>query len=69
MAATRFQVGDRVRSRVTQGDLKVGMVGTVQRSFLSVDDTYDVFFDDKRMPVLIRGHELERVEQAQEREV
>lgn len=45
------------------------MVGTVQRSFRSIDDTYDVFFDGKRMPVMMRGHELERVEQAQEREV
>jgi hypothetical protein len=69
MDATRFQVGDRVRSRVTPDDLKVGMVGTVQRSFRSVDDTYDVFFDGKCMPVLMRGHELERLEQAQEREV
>ena len=67
MDATRFQVGDRVRSRVTRGDLRPGMVGTVQRSFLSVDDTYDVVFDSKRTPVLMRGHELERVEQAQER--
>jgi len=28
----------------------------------------DVVFDGKRMPVLMHGHELERVEQAQERE-
>ena len=28
----------------------------------------DVVFDSKRTPVLMRGHELERVEQAQERE-
>jgi hypothetical protein len=67
MDATRFQVGDRVRSRVTRGDLRAGMVGTVQRSFLSVDNIYDVFFDSKRTPVLMRGHELERVEQARER--
>jgi hypothetical protein len=38
------------------------MVGTVRRVFLSVDDTYDVFFDGKHRPVVMRGHELERVE-------
>jgi len=68
MDATRIQEGDRVRSRITRGDLKAGMVGTVERSFGSVDDTYDVVFDGKRMPVLMRGQELERLEQAQERE-
>jgi hypothetical protein len=68
MDTTRIREGDRVRSRVTRDDLKAGMVGTVERSFGSVDDTYDVVFDGKRMPVLMYGHELERVEQAQERE-
>ena len=57
MDATRFQVGERVRSQVTRGDLKAGMVGTVQRSFLSVDNIYDVFFDSKPTPILMRGHE------------
>jgi hypothetical protein len=42
------------------------MVGTVRRVFLSVDHTYDVLFDRKRQPVMMRSHELERVDQAQE---
>jgi hypothetical protein len=68
MDATRIQEGDRVRSRVTRDDLTAGMVGTVERSFASVDDTYDVVFDGKRLAVLMHGHELERLEQAQERQ-
>jgi hypothetical protein len=64
MGATRFQEGDRVRSRVTRDDLMAGMVGMVELSFDSVDDTYDVVFDGKRMPALMRGHELERVDAA-----
>ena len=62
MEGTRFQLGDRVRSRTTTGYIKAGMVGTVQRVFLSVDDTYDIVFDGKHRPVVMRGHELERVE-------
>jgi hypothetical protein len=62
MEGTRFQLGDRVRSRTTTEYIKAGMVGTVQRVFLSVDDTYDIVFDGKHRPVVMRGHELERVE-------
>jgi hypothetical protein len=66
MEATRFQEGDQVRSRVTREYIRAGMVGTVRRVFLSVDHTYDVLFDPKRQPVMMRTHELERVDQAQE---
>ena len=62
----RFQVGDRVLSRVARGKFKAGMLGTVRRVFVSVDDVYDVLFDGKHKLVAMRGHELERVEQAQE---
>jgi hypothetical protein len=62
----RFQVGDRVLSRVARDKFKAGMVGTVLRVFLSVEDVYDVLFDGKRQPVVVRGDDLERVEQAQE---
>ena len=66
MDELRFQVGDRVSSRVARGKFRVGTVGTVRRVFLSVDDVYDVLFDGKRRLVAMRGRELERVEQAQE---
>ena len=66
MEATRFQEGAQVRSRVTREYITAGMVGTVRRVFLSVDHTYDVLFDRKRQPVMMRSHELERVDQAQE---
>ena len=67
MAATHIQEGDRVRSRVTRDRLKAGLVGTVQQVFSSVDDIYDVVFDSDPIPVLMRGGEMERVEQAEER--
>jgi hypothetical protein len=63
-----FQVGDRAVSRVARDKFRAGMVGTVRRVFLSVNDVYDVFFDGKHRPVVVRGEDLERVEQAQERE-
>ena len=66
MEATHFQEGDRVRSRVTRDRLKAGMVGTVQQVFSSVDDIYDVVIDGDPVPVLMRGGEMERVEQMQE---
>ena len=64
MAATPIQEGNRVRSRVTRDRLKAGMVGTVQQVFSSVDDIYDVVFDSDPIPVLMRGGEMERLEQA-----
>jgi hypothetical protein len=66
MDELRFQVGDRVLSRVARDKFRVGMVGTVWRVFLSVDDVYDVLFDGKRRLVAMRGRELEPLEQAQE---
>jgi hypothetical protein len=66
MEATHFQEGDRVRSRVSRSNVKAGMIGTVRRLFLSFDHTYDVLFDRKHQPVVMRGYELERVEQLQE---
>ena len=66
MDELRFQVGDRVLLRVARDKFKAGMLGTVRRVFLSVDDVYDVLFDGKRRLVAMRGRELERVEQAQE---
>ena len=66
MDELRFQVGDRVLSRVARDKFKAGMLGTVRRVFLSVDDVYDVLFDGKHRLVAMRGRELERVEQAQE---
>ncbi len=64
----RFQVGDRVVSRVARDKFRAGMLGTVRRVFLSVEDVYDVFFDGKQQPVVVGGDDLERVEQARERE-
>jgi hypothetical protein len=62
----RFQVGDRVVSRVARDRFTAGMLGTVQRVFLSVNDVYDVLFDGKHQPLVIRADDLERVERAQE---
>jgi hypothetical protein len=66
MDELRFQVGDRVMLRVAWDKFRVGMLGTVRRVFLSVDDVYDVLFDGERRLVAMRGRELEPLEQAQE---
>ena len=66
MDELRFQVGDRVVLRVARDKFRVGMVGTVRRVFLSVDDVYDVLFDGKQQPLVVRADDLEPLEQAQE---
>jgi hypothetical protein len=38
--------------------IRAGMVGTIQRVFLSVIDLYDVQFDDLPNPYILRGYQL-----------
>jgi hypothetical protein len=58
MARICFQVGDRVRVRGSTF-LRVGMPGTIVRSFVGEDDLYDVQFDDAVRPYLMLARELE----------
>ena len=60
----RFYEGDRVKAEVPTQSVKRGMVGTVQRVYLSVTDTYDVQFDDLPTPHILFGDQLTLVESA-----
>jgi hypothetical protein len=59
MSGIYFQVGDRVRVRASTF-LRVGMRGTIVRSFSGEDDLYDVQVDDAVRPYLMLASELER---------
>ena len=59
MSGIRFQVGDRVRVRASSF-LRVGMRGTIMRSFIGEDDLYDVQLDGAVRPYLMLASELER---------
>jgi hypothetical protein len=58
MSRICFQVGDRVRVRASTF-LRVGMPGTIVRSFVGEDDLYDVQLDDALRPYLMLARELE----------
>jgi hypothetical protein len=59
MSGNRFKVGDRVRVRASTF-LRVGVRGTIVRSFSGEDDLYDVQLDDAVRPYLMLASELER---------
>jgi hypothetical protein len=53
--------GDRVHIRVSTSRVAAGAIGTIQRVFLSVPNTYDVQFDTYPVPCVVLGYVLERV--------
>ena len=61
-----FREGDRITARVSIPPIKVGMVGTIQRVFMSVIDLYDVQFDDLPHPYILRGYQLALLQQPDE---
>ena len=56
-----FQLGDRARTTKPLVLLRFGSVGTIQRVF-SVGRLYDVRFDGRVMPRLVRHDCLELIE-------
>jgi hypothetical protein len=58
MTPARYKVGDRVKVRFSK-QLPAGTVGTIMRVYTSVQEGYDVQFDDHRQ-ALMWGYELER---------
>jgi hypothetical protein len=61
-----FREGDRVIARVSTLPIKAGMIGTIQRVFMSVIDLYDVQFDDLPHPYILRGYQLALLQEADE---
>ena len=59
MTAAGFQVGERVRLRTAVGMVPAGTLGTVERSFRSID-AYEVQFDEYIGVQLVWGRNLER---------
>ena len=59
MAAVRFTVGDRVRTRIPTPFVRVGTPGTIWRVFASTRKAYSVQFDSHPSPWLMWADELE----------
>jgi hypothetical protein len=60
MALAGFQVGERVKLRITVRIARAGTLGTVERTFRSID-AYDVQFDGHLGTHLVWGRNLERI--------
>ena len=58
--------GDRVVAKYSIPPIKAGMVGTIQRVFMSVIDLYDVQFDDLTHPYILRAFQLALLPQEDE---
>jgi hypothetical protein len=59
MTAPRFQVGDRVKARLTLPFVQIGTVGTVVLTFFFMPTAYRVLFDGQRQAWFMWGRDLE----------
>jgi hypothetical protein len=57
MTRPPFAVGDRVRIR--KSSWRAGLKGTIQRVYLSLADTYEVWFDGEPISHIVHGQLLE----------
>ena len=63
MAAKHFEIGDRIRARISIHGVPMGTPGTIRRLFSSGDDLYDVEFDNHPRLYAVRGGDLEPLDQ------
>jgi hypothetical protein len=61
MAAMQFQHGERVRSRITIGSVRVGTLGTVLSAWPTAANVYSVQFVDTDYPYLMDAHMMSRL--------
>ena len=59
MVLKSFAVGDRVRARTSIHGLPTGTLGTIRRVLPSVNELYDVQFDEHPNLYAVRGDHLE----------
>jgi|RhiMetdeSRZDD1v2_1073273.scaffolds.fasta_scaffold291333_1 hypothetical protein len=62
MAGGTFQLGDRVRARISTPYVQVGTLGTIRMVYHRLADTYEVQFDGYLYTWLMHGRDLERVD-------
>src|SRR5262245_42726357 len=63
MSAMQFRPGERVRSRITIGSVRVGTLGTVLHALPTAAHVYSVQFADSAFPYLMDAHMLSRLPQ------
>jgi hypothetical protein len=61
MAGGTFQVGDRVRARISTPYVQAGTLGTIRMVYHRLADTYEVQFDGQHVTWLMHARDLERV--------
>jgi hypothetical protein len=64
LAATQFAVGERVKERISIHGVPLDTPGTIRRVFASLDNLYDVQFDQQANLYAVRGHDLTRADAA-----
>lgn len=63
MATKHFEVGDRMRARISIHGVPMGTSGTIRRVLGWADDLYDVEFDNHPRLYAVRGTDLEPLDQ------
>ena len=61
MTTMRFEVGDRIRVRISTSFVRVGALGTILRVYRPVADAYTVQFDQVSHHWVMQGCDLERL--------
>jgi hypothetical protein len=61
MSAMQFRQGERVRSRITIGSVRVGTLGIVLNALPTATQVYNVQFADTAFPYLMGAHMLSKL--------
>jgi hypothetical protein len=64
MTTMRFEVGDRIRVRISTPFVRVGALGTILRVYRPVADAYTIQFDQVSHHWVMQACDLERLSAA-----
>jgi hypothetical protein len=67
MTTMRFEVGDRIRVRISTPFVRVGALGTILRVYRPVADAYTIQFDQVSHHWVMQACDLERLSAAARR--
>ena len=67
MRTMRFEVGDRIRVRISTPFVRVGALGTILRVYRPVADAYTIQFDQVSHHWVMQACDLERLSAAARR--
>ena len=61
MRTVGFEVGDRIKVRISTPFVRAGTLGTILRVYRSVADAYEIRFDQDPHHWVMQGRDLERM--------